>query len=201
MYFSFKFHRSLSLGFGLIELMVSITIIAMVSAIVIAKHNSFNGAVLLRNQAYEVAFAIRQAQLLAVSGINPNTTITQQYGVYFSKSNPNAFIIFRDEDTVDGRYDPAIDTQIGSIGIIDKRFEIRDIFYSGGTTVGNGTHNNISVSFVRPNFDALFRRTTGGYVSGSIYIDIARVGESGNGIGDVRRVEITNTGQIAVTEY
>ncbi len=179
--------------------MVSITIITLVSAIVIAKHNAFNGAVLLRNQTYEVAFALRQAQLLAVSGSNPNTSIKQQYGVYFSKSSPNSYIVYRDND-VDGIYD-AGDTQIGPVGVIDRRFFIRDIFYNTSTGVGGGTGNNISVSFLRPNFDALFRRSVGPYRSGPVYIDIARIGTTDYVVGNVRRVEITGAGQIAITEY
>ena len=199
MYFSYQNQQFYNRGFGLIELMVSITIITLVSAIVIAKHNAFNGAVLLRNQTYEVAFALRQAQLLAVSGSNPNTSIKQRYGVYFSKSSQNSYLVYRDNDA-NGRYE-ASDTQIGPIGFIDRRFFIREIFYDTSIGVGNGEVNNMSVSFVRPNFDALFRRSGGPYQPGPVYIDIARVGETGNGIGVVRRVEVTATGQVSITEY
>jgi len=187
-------------GFGLIELMVSITIITMVSGVVIARHNSFNGAVLLRNQAYEIAFALRETQLLAVSGSSPDNT--QQYGVYFSNLNKNAYIVFRDNNG-DGTYTNTDDVQIGPIGVIDRRFEIRNIFYNNIITVpSNGTVSNLSVSFRRPNFDALFKQASGPYRNnGSAYIDIARKGVSGTGVGDVRRVEITSTGQVIVTTY
>jgi Tfp pilus assembly protein FimT len=68
-------------GFGLVELMVSISIMMLLTVVILNRQSSFNGAVLLRNQAYEVAFALRKAQLLAVSG-NTGTasaTTTQQY--------------------------------------------------------------------------------------------------------------------------
>lgn len=200
MYFSYKRSSLPIRGFGLIELMVSITIITLVSALVITKHNAFNSAVLLRNQAYEVAFAVRQAQLLAVSGSNPNTTFVQQYGIYFTNSSTTTYLIFRDNDA-DGNYDTT-DTQIGPLGTLDKRFFIRDIFYNGTQAVPQtGTNNNLSITFRRPNFDALFERTTGGSVSGPAYIDISRVGVSGIGVEDVRRIEVTAAGQIAITEY
>lgn len=187
-------------GFGLIEMMVSITIVTLVSAVIISRHNAFNGAVLLRNQAYEVAFAFREAQLLAVSGANPSPTVAQQYGIYFTNTNKNAYIIFRDNNA-DGRYG-AGDTQIGPVGIIDRRFEIRNIYFNTTTAVPqNGAQSNLSITFRRPNFDALFRRASGVYEGGPVYIDIARKGITGTGVGDVRRVEITSTGQVAITTY
>ncbi len=189
-----------TLGFGLIEMMVSITIITLVSAVIIAKHNAFNGAVLLRNQAYEVAFAIRQAQLLAVSGSTPAGDAVPRYGVFFDRDTPNVYRLFRD-DNDDGLYKDSDDVLIGPAGVIDKRFQIRNIYFNNSTSVGNGTNNNLFITFKRPNFDARFRRSTGSAVSGDIYIDIARVGESGNSVGAVRRVEVTSTGQISVVTY
>ena len=47
-------------GFGLIELMVSISVMAIVSAIILVKQNSFNGAILLRSQTYEIALDVRE---------------------------------------------------------------------------------------------------------------------------------------------
>ncbi len=54
-------------GFGLIELLVSISLMVLVLAIVLVQQTAFNGSVLLRSQAFEIALQIREVQLNAVS--------------------------------------------------------------------------------------------------------------------------------------
>lgn len=182
-------------GFGLIELMVSISIMALVSAIIITRQSAFNGAVLLRNQAYEVAFALREAQLLAVSGGDDSS---RMYGVAFdtATANQRTYRIFRDANN-NGALDSG--EQIGLTGQLDARFEIR------GVTPVVGTQ--MAVIFTRPNFDARFCARVGGctiaghYTSGPGYIDVARLDVATNGSGDVRRVQISDTGQISVVTY
>ena len=184
-------------GFTLIELMVSISIISMVSAVILVRNNSFNGAVLLRNQSYELAFALRQAQLMAVSG---GESATRQYGVYISKLKPGEYIIFRDDSNVGsnaGRYD-AGDVPVGLTGRLDRRFAIRDITNKAGVSQ---TTDGFSFTFIRPNFDGLFKSDSSGYLSGPMYIDVGVVGKSGTDSGSVRRVEVTSTGQVSVVTY
>jgi type II secretory pathway pseudopilin PulG len=180
-------------GFGLIELMVSISIITLVSAVILSRHTSFNGAVLLRNQAFEVAFAVRQAQILAVSGSTGTFGDDRQYGVYVNPSSPTTYILFKDGGN--GEYDGPSE-RFGTDGRLDSRFEIREIIDGGGSSV-----SGLSISFVRPNFDAIFTDTSGNAVTGPVYIDIAQVDNAGNDPGDVRRVEITSSGQVQVTSY
>lgn len=188
---------TLSRGFTLIELLVSISIISIVSAVILVRNNSFNSAVLLRNQSYELALAIRQAQLMAVSG---SESATRQYGLYVARSKPQEYSIFRDDSNTGsnaGRYD-AGDTIIGGTGHLDKRFAIRDITNTAGSSQ---TNDGFSFTFVRPNFDGLFKSGSGGYLTGPMYIDVGVVGKTGNGSGVVRRVEVTNTGQVSVITY
>lgn len=185
-------------GFTLIELMVCISIITIVSSVILVRNNSFNGAVLLRNQSYELAFAIRQAQLLAVSGTDQTLGDSRQYGVFFDKNKPQEYLIFRDVNN-DGRYISANDEQIGPTGRLDSRFEIRGITNKDGFS---RTPSTFSVTFIRPNFDSKFKSSTGGYLTdGAVYIDVAQVGKVGKGTGTVRRVEVTTTGQVGVTKY
>ncbi len=187
-------------GFGLIELMVSISIIALVSGVILTKHTAFNGAVLLRNQTYELAFAIRQAQLLAVSGTDEAVGNSRQYGVYVDVTEPNEYHVFRDESQVGpnkGRYDSG-DVEIGPVGRLDSRFRVREVSTAAGASLTTG---GFSVTFIRPNFDAVLNDESGPELSGPIYVDIARTGATGNGPGEVRRVEVTSTGQIQVVTY
>lgn len=170
-------------AFGLVELMVSISIMTLVTTVVLVRQSAFDGAVLLRNQAYEVAFTIRQAQQLAVTGGDA----TRRYGVYFTETaaGNQVYILF-----ADGNSNGVVDTneQIGQTGRLDNRFIIRD------TWTGTTEANPLSVIFERPNFDAVT-------CANNCYIDIARVGRTGTDVGTVRRVEVTPAGQISVVTY
>jgi prepilin-type N-terminal cleavage/methylation domain-containing protein len=190
----------LSRGFGLVELMVSISIMTLVSTVILVKNRSFNNALLLRNQAYEVAFSLRQSQLLAVSGNKENSADSNQYGIFFDVTTApgnGQYRLFRDDSDSSsatiGRYDTN-DTTLGTIGILDNRFII-DIADSSGNSI---SENELTISFVRPNFDALFKYDTGVYFSGPVYLKILPKDNTGYTNTPYRLVEITSTGQISV---
>ncbi len=192
MYYQFSSQRTHHRGFGLVELMVSMSIMALVSAVIITRQSSFNGAVLLRNQAYEIAFALREAQLLAVSG---GDEAVRRYGVYFNTgaATQHQYILFRDSDE-DGRYDNG--EQIGLTGKLDTRFEVREAF------VDTSAHNEMVILFERPNFDAKYYNSSGVEQNDNVaYVDIARTGITASDVGSVRRVQVSNTGQISVVTY
>jgi prepilin-type N-terminal cleavage/methylation domain-containing protein len=200
MLFKYKFfspHNSSATskrGFGLVELMVSISIMTLVSTVILVKNRSFNNALLLRNQAYEVAFSLRQVQLLAVSGNKESLSDSNQYGLYIdiSGADSDKYRLFRDDSNAGanlGRYDGG-DELIAIIGNLDSRFEITSITNSSGTVLDP----QLSITFVRPNFDALFKDSSGGYFNGPIYLNIATK-ESPTA---TRSVEVTSTGQITV---
>lgn len=186
-------------GFGLIELMVSISIMTLVSTVILVKNRSFNNALLLRNQAYEVAFSLRQAQLLAVSGAKEKTGASNQYGIYFdvTAANANRYRVFRDDSNANsndkGWYNTG-DVTIGTLGTLDNRFVIKDILNSSGDSLAGDT---FAVTFIRPNFDAYFKTTAGSPASGPVYIKIGP--KDGTYVNEpYRLVEITSTGQISV---
>ncbi len=187
-------HRQAVAGFGLIELLVSISIMALVSSVIFIRQSSFNGAVLLRSQAYEIALQAREVQLYAVSAIGDTGSFRDRYGLYFNTTSPNntTYNVFRDSDD-DEFYD--VNEQFGIQGRLDRRFEIRAVRTVGGAAI---TGTELVVLFERPNFDARFYDSTGELLSDRVEIDIALIGESGTGPGVVRTLEITSTGQIAV---
>jgi len=117
-----KSTKKLKQGFGLIELLVSISIMILVIGVVLSQQKAFNGAVLLRGQAYEIALQAREVQLRAVSVINRDnsTDFREVYGIYFNELIPNTYNIFRDGSTIDG-YDAG--EEFGIQGQLDKRFE------------------------------------------------------------------------------
>ncbi|NCT02182.1 prepilin-type N-terminal cleavage/methylation domain-containing protein [Candidatus Parcubacteria bacterium] len=190
--------RTSQSGFGLVELMVSISIMAIVSAIILARQDSFNSAVLLRSQAYEIALALREVQLSAVSASGDSGDFRTVYGVFFTSdispaSDPfnGYFQVFKDNN--DNGY---LDTgeEFGPRDNLDKRFEIKEL------RIGGSSETEATVVFMRPNFDALFYDGPSSLVDESIFeIDVARRNTAGALCGsEFRTVEVTRTGQIAV---
>ncbi len=191
-----NFYNSNQTGFGLVELMVSISIMVIISSVVLSRHDSFNGAVLLRSQTYEVALDAREIQLNAVSAVSDGSgNFRSQQGVHFdtNSSNDGIYRIFRDADG-DGFFDA--NESYGQQGSLDSRFEIRAINLVGSDAL-NGS--SVSVVFQRPNFDALFYDSSGQLAGTSaVEIEVARRGSSGVTVADFRTLVITATGQITV---
>ena len=191
---NFPKHAPAQGGFGLIELMVSITIVVIVASIVLARQDSFNSAVLLRAQAYEVALQVREVQLSAVSASGDSGDFRAVLGVYFDSTagSNGQYRIFEDADS-DNFHDAS--EEFGLQGLLDSRFEIRDI------RIGSTDEVDVSVIFERPNFDARFFSGPNTEVNvTTVEIDIARRGAGSACGSDVRTVEITRTGQIAVQD-
>lgn len=183
-------------GFGLIELMVSIGIVVLVMGVIVSRHSSYNGAVLLRSQAYSIALQSREIQLSAVSALGTGSTNYRSVlGLHFNTATPSFYKNFRDADG-DNFFD--LGEEFGKINNIDSRFEIGEIRLVGSAV----TPSAISVVFERPNFDAKFFTSSGVEAVNvtSVEIDIRRKGADASsvGVGDVRTVVITKTGQITV---
>jgi prepilin-type N-terminal cleavage/methylation domain-containing protein len=187
-----KSRQSQSSGFGLIELMVSISIMVIVAGIILSRQSSFNGAVLLRSQAYEIALKIREVQLGAVSASDTvgGANFRSVLGINFSTDTGlnKQYVLFRDLDG-DETYQSLSDVTFGQRGVIDNRFYISLIEIDGTP------QTDASVVFERPNFDAKFSAA-----GSEMLIHLRRVGSqiSETGPGDLRIIEITTTGQISV---
>ncbi len=181
-------------GFGLVELLVSISILVIVMSVILARHSAFNSAVLLQSQAYEVAFQAREIQLFAVGAIGESTDFRNVYGLHFSKSGANQkYSLFRD---INGNNYFNSGEEFGRQGVLDPRFEICDIRGVDGNGDVKYTPDAMSITFERPNFDALFHESSGAWDTDTVAaeIDICLRGAA----ADKRTVEITRTGQISV---
>jgi len=180
-------------GFGLVELLVSITIMVIIMGIVLIQNTSFNGAVLLRSQAFEIALQIREVQLTAVSVADSigGGGFRSVYGVHFYTSSPlnQSFRIFRD-DNRDLFHNT--NEEYGLQGIIDNRFIISAIRVDGANYTNAG---GLSIMFERPNFDARFFSSPGNQLTADIVeIDIALKDNPTT----LRTIEVTSAGQIAI---
>jgi len=189
-------------GFSMIELLVSISIIVLVLTITLTRQSSFNSAVLLRSEAFDMALAIREIQLSAVSAVNIDTSagsgeFRSTLGVYVDTTDSNEYILFRDSvggsDDNNDRYDPG--EEFGVSGSIDPRFEIGTIEVVGATDP-----SQLSIVFQRPNYDAEFSNASGPLSTATAArIQLRLKGSAAGNCGDQWRIiEITSAGQIAV---
>jgi prepilin-type N-terminal cleavage/methylation domain-containing protein len=191
-------HPNLSAGFSLVEMMISVTIMVIVISVVSVRQGAFNGAVLLRGQAYEAALLIREIQLTAVSATGDAGVFRSVYGVHIDTDSASngRYAIFQDSPSgsnANGFYNAG--EEFGQQAFLDSRFEIREIRTLGDTMQSTG---GLSVVFIRPNFDARFFDSAGEVNASAVEIDIARRGSVGTDVGDVRTVEVTSSGQISV---
>jgi len=191
-----------NLGFGLIELMVSVSIVVLVTSIILAKHDKYNSAVLLRSQAYDVALKMREVQLQAVSATGQGGEYRNVMGLHFNTTNTanTYYQVFVDRNG-NNFYDPnnvpaeAFGPRIN----LDRRFEFSSVI----TLVGGsgGTPTALSVIFERPNFDARFFTAANTEASSNVSgmeLGVRLKGTTDNGAGSVRTVEVSRTGQIVV---
>ncbi len=172
-------------GFGLIELMVAVGIMALVTSMVLVRQSAFNSAVLLENQAYEVAFDIRQTQLRAVS--TQAGTTEDFYGSY------------EIEFTVGDRFYDVFQvseggsrSRVGARLQVDPRFEIVDIVSVAEDGSSSSIGNSMAIRFSRPTFDASFGSGNAGVAVAGVVI------RSREDDTRERRIEVSNTGQISV---
>ena len=96
-------------GFTIVELVVSIAIFALMTALVVSRYGSFNQNTLLTNMAYDLALTVRTAQTYGLSVKSADATsnnFAAAYGVHFDLKSPTTFTLFIDENK-NGFYDPA----------------------------------------------------------------------------------------------
>ncbi len=157
----------------------------LVAAIILIRQDSFNGAVLLEGQAYEIALAAREVQQNAVSATALSGTTRQMLGVYFDMNNRSTYRIFR-ENSQTVSYSAA--EEYGQQNSIDSRFELKAI------RVNCSTESSVSIMFERPNFDANFYVGSSERLVESVEIDVGTKDTSAG----VKTVIFSSAGQISV---
>ncbi len=89
----------------MMELLVSLAVFVLISTIVLMNYGSFESSLTTESLAYEVALALRQAQVfsLSVRGFGSNFQVA--YGIHFERSDPTTFFLYVDQND-NARYDP-----------------------------------------------------------------------------------------------
>ncbi len=156
--------RSLSLGFTLVELLISTAIITIITAIVLVRYGTFDSVTLLKSLAYEVGLTIREAQVysVSVSDLSGLGNYRSPYGLNFSVGGSD-YTLFR-FDSVSSTDRPKYVTPEAS--------DIRTYSLTNGVYVydvcvwvagamdcasdEDVTEQQLDISFRRPEFAALF---------------------------------------------
>jgi type II secretory pathway pseudopilin PulG len=203
-------------GFGLVEVLVSITIMILVTTVLLVNHSAFSNHSLLRTQAFDLALAFREMQQAAVNAQAHNGFLNS-FGIQWRPPNPP-----NDPTGVAARSlqpivlphttDPALSIStvepFGSPRLLDNDFAFLCVHNSAILNPGvgdciSGVNDRVFVIFKRPNFDAVFYEEGGGNplnIPGLRFVIGAR-GRTFNyaEVGtETRAVTITRNGQITV---
>lgn len=96
--------KGTSRAFTIVEMLVCLAILMTVSSVMLVKNAQFRQHLLLRSLAYEIALAIRQAQVYGLGvreyeGISdPIAAFQVGYGLHFDFATPTTFILYADID-------------------------------------------------------------------------------------------------------
>lgn len=169
-------------GFSLIELLVSIAILAIITSTILARYTAFNSTVLLKDLAYEVALSLREAQSYGVSVQGDGGQFDRNYGMHFTVGNTYSFFVDRNANL---QYDAG--EAISTFTIGNNNF-IKGLYVDGSTT----SLASMDVMFQRPEPDAILFAgsvlTT--YASATIVV--------GSPNGAIRTVRVYPTGQLSI---
>lgn len=177
---------------------MSIGVIGIVTSIVLMRYSTFDSTVLLKNEAYEVALAVREAQVKSVGAVRAGdeSNYAYAYGVSFEAgSNTYETFLFRSAVTHPSNvesgctYDGQTNCSESLQGFaFDKRIEVVEICIEDDCSV-----DRLDVAFRRPEFAALYTADGDHVTPASAYVKLA------SDVGLVTFiVEITSLGQISV---
>lgn len=188
-----------SAGFTLVELLVSLGIFAVVTALVLMKHQSFSGGILLTNLAYETALTIRRAQSFGINVKGQGASFDIWYGVRFDKRYPTEFLLFTDSNknaTYDGTgaCDGIVVDECFEKVLIKRNMSFKQLCIAG-PSAEDCNRNIIDIIFKRPDPEArIYDRGVGS--SGTAYGSVKIVLKALDGRS--KNVVVRKTGQISV---
>ncbi len=209
----FNSHSRLDAGMTMIELMVTLSIMAIVAGTVLFKFSNFSDRISLENLTDDIALQIKGAQNMAISGLYPKLGASQvsppagwipAYGVYFDTANPTHFIVFYDHNDNQLYDNPGGDAC--SSGASEC---INDITITSGESMSGlcdmvaGSCNPLSsgsISFIRPFPDShVYGIATGGQsgIMAPLVGDLRlRIASTNN---PIQNITITPLGQILIS--
>lgn len=194
-------------GFTIVELMVSVGIFALMTALLLAKYGTFNQGILLTNLAYDLALTIRNAQSYGVNvksaptGIaNYSNEFNLPYGVYIDdgvsiKALPKNEVVFFVDLNNNQKYDPgATPSELISKYTMKRGSYVSSICVNQLYSCGSANFHNLHLTFVRPDPRATIKSD-----HSSIYLVYAEIVLKSSD-GKSKKVTINDLGQIVIKD-
>jgi hypothetical protein len=143
-------------------MMVSISIFAIITAVVLIRNNEFNSGILFSNLVYEIALSIREMQTYGITVKASDTgTFKNGYGVYFNKSETekSSLVQFIDKEPADNLYlYPDESEKLFKLKLKPGNF-IQDITVCVSSSCN--PVNDVSITYMRPDPNATIRAHDG----------------------------------------
>lgn len=178
-------------GFTLVELVVTVGIFAMITAVLLVRNGKFDDETLLQSTAYEIALSIRQAQNFGINVQGQGGVFDRPYGIYF-ESGTTSYVFFSDDPALggEGYYNKGEEIETYTLG---RGFSISRMCVTDGacsSDIGGGA----SVVFRRPDPEAVIKLSAEGKPQPVLTIVLS------SPRGSERYIVVRQTGQIAVTK-
>lgn len=187
--------KNKSKGFTLVEMIISVGIFTVMSAIILANYPEFRSRSALDNLAAQIATVYREAQVYGISVREEGeANFSIGYGVHIDRTlSETDIVIFSDADKdfiFNEKFDSILETfRLGG----GERITKLCIPSCVNTKIQNEV-DSLTTVFIRPNPDAYFSvRDTPDPSASSISIEVSN--RSGS---YTRNVEVFTTGQISV---
>lgn len=206
-------------GFTLVELLVTISIMAVITTIVISGQSQFNQTLLLTDTAYTVALSVREAESLGLSSRGVGGAFNVGYGVHFASAAPQSYIIFADTATTQATpsYCPVLTTPANSpetksgnclydnatenvqAYTLNRGFTVSDFCGKDQTNTlvcaSTSYLSALDIVFLRPNVYAVM---TGMHGTTPVQLTCAQVTLAAPSGGVTKTVRVTQFGEVSV---
>lgn len=156
MIFMIKKDKKIELGFTLVEMLVSLFIIALLSGLVFANYRAGQKDRAVIVQAETMVNDIRSVQNKAINGVATDSQVPYGYGIYVRPSSSNVYKIFADNNN-DQSYQPSE--------------AIETITLQQGVTIASSSSDPLTVLF-QPPFAIMYINGVASSVAGSASVTL-----------------------------
>lgn len=205
-----KLHRRLQGGHTFLELIVVISIFAIISSVLLFNFGDFSTNISVQNLASDIALTVKQAQSEAIAGKSSSLSVltgtyAPTYGVAFLKDRPGSFFYFVDgpilKDRLFNYNDPnsiACDQSGSTVTECLREVAILTGDTITGMCMNVGQPNeacditNVSISFQRPFPDAVIKSSDTSSTISNVAITVT------SARGTQKSILVNALGQISV---